>query len=333
MIGGQASGCSATEVFLESALGKSIAGVLSADDRDEVHSFEYIAEDQHVHEIRINPLPAGGGVTVCIDITERKNNEIRLRTAKEQAEVAARAKTTFLATVSHELRTPLNAIIGFSDLMVAEAAGPLGGEYLEYSRDINSSGKHLLSLINDLLDISKIEAGKYDLKETHVEVGWLMNNCARMVRDLVSTAGLSLEMDVPPELPCLFADERLVKQTLLNLLSNAIKFTNPGGVVRVGVMAPADGAGGFTFFVQDTGIGIAADDIPKAFAPFGQIDTELSRKYNGTGLGLPLVKAVTELHDGAVVLESEPGKGTRVTVTFPKDRVRPLGQAIERAVA
>ena len=256
------------------------------------------------------------------DITERMEANEALIAAKEQAEFASRSKSDFLANISHELRTPLNAIIGFSDLMKVEIFGPVGSpKYLEYARDINASGVHLLELINDILDLSKIEAGKAELHAENVDVMRVLRICLILIKERARIGGVEIEYDAAPDLPALHADERKLKQIMINLLSNAVKFTPAGGKVTVSIRAHSED--GYVFQVADTGIGISPDDIPKAMAQFSQIDSELDRKYEGTGLGLPLSKALVELHGGTLELKSEVAVGTTVTVRFPADRIVP----------
>ena len=253
-------------------------------------------------------------------IAERKRTEEALLTAKQQAELANRAKSEFLANMSHELRTPLNAIIGFSDIIQGETFGPVGSpKYLEYVKDINSSGEHLLEVINDILDLSKVEAGKAELQEENVDVSRVLRACITMVKERAEAGGVTLACNTESDLPELYADERKLKQILVNFLSNAVKFTPSGGKVIMRAWSrPGDG---YVFQVADTGIGIALENIPKALAPFSQIDSGLNRKYDGTGLGLPLTKALTELHGGSLDLQSEVGVGTTVTARFPAERI------------
>ncbi len=251
---------------------------------------------------------------------ERRRFEAEMLADKERAEVADRAKTEFLANTSHELRTPLNAIIGFSEMIRSHTFGPVGNpKYVEYAKDIHESGKHLLALINDILDLSKVEAGKLELSEEAIDLVRLLGDCATLVCQRIDAGGLRLEHDLPPGLPLIRGDARHVKQILLNLLSNAIKFTRPGG--RITLAASADGAAGLTITVADTGIGIAAGDIAKALAPFGQVETPMSRDFDGTGLGLPLSRALIEAHGGSLRLASELDRGTVVSLTFPADRL------------
>lgn len=243
-----------------------------------------------------------------------------LSEACTRAKAANIAKSTFVANVSHELRTPLNAIIGFSEIIQKEVFGPTGHQrYREYAQDIFDSGKHLLSLINDILDLSKIELDKYDLQEQWINLTPMIEDSIRMMRGRADDEGVILVHQPPFELPDLYADPRAVKQILLNLISNAVKFTNAGGCV--GVQAFPDEAGCMFLSITDTGIGMTQEEVITAMAPFGQIDSPLSRKYDGTGLGLPLVKRMIDLHEGSLEIESAPGTGTRIILRFPPDRL------------
>lgn len=260
-----------------------------------------------------------GGVVVLRDVTTQIAAEEELIRSKEEAELANRAKTEFLANISHELRTPLNAIIGFSDLMQREMLGPLGNEqYSSYIRDIHQSGSHLHDVINDILDLSKIEAGQMELQETMVDVKRTIERCIRVVATRADDHGLTLSTDLPDTLPSIFADERKLKQILINLISNAVKFTTKGGSITIDAASGSDE--GVTIRVIDTGIGIAAENLPKVFRPFEQVDNSLSRAHEGTGLGLPLTKSLVELHGGSIEIESELGVGTIVSVRLPANR-------------
>ena len=257
---------------------------------------------------------------VTILIAGRESDVEKFKLLAQEAREANQAKSDFLANMSHELRTPLNAIIGFSEIVAGELFGSIGARYVEYARDIHASGIHLLSIIGDVLDLSKIEAGQRALSENMIDLYETGASSLRLVRGRAENARIRLVNDVPRDLPHVYADERAVKQMLLNLLSNAVKFTPEGGRVAVGAELQSDGS--LAVSVDDTGIGIAPVNIPRALAPFSQVDSSLSRRYPGTGLGLPLVKSLIELHGGTLELESEEGKGTLATIVFPAERVR-----------
>ncbi|MBK5264199.1 MAG: HAMP domain-containing histidine kinase [Alphaproteobacteria bacterium] len=237
--------------------------------------------------------------------------------AKEAAQTSNRIKSQFLANMSHELRTPLNAIIGFSQLIEAEAFGPGLPRYRDYATDIHGAGAHLLSLINDILDISKAEAGKLDLYPETVDLAGLIHECTQLMSGQATQGDLHMTSRIGSLSPLLI-DRLRIKQVLLNLISNAIKFTPKGGAVSV--EADCDVTGRVVICVRDTGIGMAPEMVPRAFEPFQQIDPHLTREYEGTGLGLPLVKTFVELHEGTVTIKSALGKGTSVFVVIPASR-------------
>jgi signal transduction histidine kinase len=242
----------------------------------------------------------------------------QVKVALTEAAAGSQAKSQFLAAMSHELRTPLNAIIGFSEVQVAQMFGPIGdARYLEYARDIHHSGNHLLALINDVLDFSKLDAYGLDLYEETVDLVGVVTESVHLLRGQGTKAQVALHLDVGPAVPPIRADQRRLRQVILNLLSNGLKFTPAGGEVRVAVSWTL---AGHEITIRDTGIGIAPEDVAKALEPFGQIDSRLSRKYDGTGLGLPLAKRLVERHGGQLSVESTVGAGTAVTVWLPVER-------------
>jgi PAS domain S-box-containing protein len=253
------------------------------------------------------------------DITRRKRMEEELIKSKEAAEYANRTKTEFLANMSHELRTPLNAIIGFAEVIKDEMFGPIGTrKYAEYARDIHVSGRHLLDLINDILDLSKLEVGKMELRESDVMLRTVFEESLTLIRNRAENSDIRLVAEVEPRLPLLRCDERALKQVLLNFLSNAVKFTPAGGTITMRARRVAEGV---ALSVSDTGIGMSNADIGVALSAFGQIDSTLSRKHQGTGLGLPISKSLIELHGGTLSVASTPNAGTTMTATFPVSRV------------
>lgn len=260
-------------------------------------------------------------VTTVMDITLRKQMEISLRLAKDQADTANRAKSAFLANMSHELRTPLNAIIGFSDMMVKETFGALGHpKYAEYLEDISNSGKHLLEIINEVLDMSKIEAGRIELDESEVDIRSLIESVTRMMASRAFGSNITINTEIEDRLPNLVADQRLLRQVFINLLANALKFSHSGGNIQV--TAKLVDGGDMKCMVIDNGVGIAKDKIKQALEPFGQVsERPENSSQQGTGLGLPLAKAMVDLHDGSLELESDLGQGTTVIIYLPVERV------------
>jgi len=268
----------------------------------------------------------GGSIYFLSDFTAVKDREESLRRAKQDAEAANAAKTRFLANMSHELRTPLNAIIGFSEIISGQFFGELGnGRYLDYSQDILRSGRHLLAVINDVLDLSKSEAGKMALNARPLDMCEVLDDCVAMVREQCADAGLTLETSGLDHSMPLSGDAAKLRQIFLNLLSNAIKFTERGGKVCLSAAATEQGV---AVTVADTGIGMDPQDVEIAFQPFGQVDNRLERRYEGTGLGLPLTKALVDLHSATIAIDSARGRGTRVTVTFPRALTQEFAQAV-----
>jgi|GEM_PF-2524970 len=278
------------------------------------------------------PMPGGGRVMTYTDITDLKRVEAELVKARDLAETANRAKTEFLANMSHELRTPLNAIIGFSEIMESGVMGAIEDpRYIEYIHSINESGNHLLSLINDILDLSKIEVGKADMEEENLDLVTTIESCLMFVREQAEDKGLSLVSRLPPRFPPFRGDRRRLKQIFINLLQNAVKFTDPGGTVTVS-LGHETGAP-IHVMVEDTGIGMSAAEIPRALERFSQVGTGLQRKYEGAGLGLPLARSLAKLHGGDIEIESSEGIGTTVKVILPENRIAAAAKAPRRAAS
>ena len=257
-------------------------------------------------------------VTAALDITDRKAAELALVHAKDEAELASRSKTEFLANMSHELRTPLNAIIGFSETMATELLGPLGTKrYIEYAHHIHDSGQHLLGIISDILDVSKLEAGKIELDEEEAELPTIVRDVLQLVSERARSLEIGLDIDLAADLPRLKADSLKLKQVMLNLVTNAVKFSEAGDRV---LLTARFGAEGYHVSVTDHGIGMDAAEIETAVTRFGQVASAWSRRHPGTGLGLPLAIGLVELHGGHLSIESQKGVGTTVTFTLPRER-------------
>jgi signal transduction histidine kinase len=263
-------------------------------------------------------MPNGAVVSVYSDITDLKASERKLIQARSQAEMANRSKSDFLANMSHELRTPLNAIIGFSEIISTELFGPIVNEkYLEYIRDIHNSSLHLLSIINDVLDMSKIEAGKLELSKEALNIQSVISDVVRMMHERAQSRGIELITQLLDEEVDVWADERSMKQIFLNLLSNAIKFSKAGGKVYVRVGADQPNLAVVEF--EDYGIGMNEEEQERALQPFGQAKPATTRNYGGTGLGLPITKGLVEAHGGKLAIKSRAGSGTIVRVVLPTE--------------
>lgn len=273
-------------------------------------------------DLSLAPLPSENGqapsevLGVLRDISIRKDAERQLETARKQAEDASEAKSRFLATIGHELRTPLNAIVGFSDMMTEGIGGSLSPTHAEYAGHISRSGHHLLDVVNMLLDMSKIEAGKFEVHAELFAPQSLVEPCLQMVEKLSRDRAIAIETDVPERLPQIVGDERACRQILINLLSNAVKFSHDGG--RVSLALKRQGRM-LALSVTDSGIGMRPETVQRIGEPFLQAQNGLSRRYEGTGLGLSIVKGLVALHEGRLEVVSEPGVGTTVSVLLPVD--------------
>ncbi len=259
-------------------------------------------------------------LNVIRDISSRVKGRQALVEAKESAEYANRTKSEFLANMSHEIRTPLNAIMGFSEVIEKEIFGPIGtGRYREYAADIHASGAHLVSLINDILDLSKIEAGQMKFKRGRVNVARVIEASTALLKRRAETGEIKLAVRIGKDLPALKGDDRRIRQVLFNLVLNASKFTPDGG--KVSILASVSAQSGLRIRVNDTGIGMRQEDLQTALTPFGQVMAANKPDITGTGLGLPLAKSLVEHHGGRLELQSKPGEGTKVTLEFPPMRL------------
>jgi cell cycle sensor histidine kinase DivJ len=275
----------------------------------------YLWVEMRCRPLRFETSQGTGVLAGTRDISERKAQETELLRARDEAESASRAKTQFLANMSHELRTPLNAVIGFSEILNRELFGALGEQrYRDYARLIHESGEHLLNVVNDILDMSKIEAGKFKIVKEPFDVASLINSCGEVMRHAAEKKQLALITEVSSAVPELLADKRACKQMLLNVISNAIKFTDAGGWVRISARVEEDRV---ELVVADNGIGIAEQDLPKLGNPFVQADNSYDRSYDGAGLGLSVVKGLARLHGGRLEIASKLGHGTTATIVLP----------------
>jgi len=320
------------DAFLRRALGRGLFGLgptglarmqeLLEQDRKTSWRQMLRLEDGRVLDIRSDPTGDQGFVLTYTDVTEQAEAEASLSRAKEAAEAASRAKSQFLASMSHELRTPLNAVIGFSETMRNEATNrPELANFHEFAGAIHDAGRHLLAVINDILDGARIESGRLEMTEDRVDLAALAASAQRLVEPVARSARVRLRAQLEPDLPALVADERRLRQVLLNLLSNAVKFTPGGGEVELAIRRGADG--GIEMQVSDSGIGIHPGDLDRVFQPFTQLDNGLSRRFQGSGLGLFLSRALATAHGGSLHLESSPGSGTTAILALPASRTLP----------
>jgi PAS domain S-box-containing protein len=253
------------------------------------------------------------------DITPRKQTETELAAARAQAEAANRAKSTFLMHMSHELRTPLNAILGFAQLIRDTAPGTMPGEYQRYAADIHDSGTRLLAMVNDVLILTELEAGRARRQDDIVPLGRFLAACAASIEPSAVAKGVLLIQEAPPDNPNLHVDPRLLRIIVVKLLCNGVKFTEPGGTVTL--FGRQSGDGGITIEIRDTGIGMSVEELDLAWQPFRQLDGGLARRYGGMGLGLPIAKAMAALIGGTLTLASTPGAGTTATLALPPGKV------------
>jgi signal transduction histidine kinase len=290
--------------------------------RDVPTTKERVTPRGRILQISRRAMPDGAIVSVYSDVTDLKASERKLIQARSQAEMANHAKSEFLANMSHELRTPLNAIIGFSEIIAHELFGPLGNEkYLDYMKDIHKSSLHLLAIINDVLDMSKIEAGKLELSKEPLNIRHLIGEVIRMMREWAESRSIEMVTKLPVEEVEIWADERAMKQIFLNLMSNAIKFSRDGGQVCIRVVSDEPGLAVVEF--EDHGIGMTEEELERALQPFGQAKPSTTRNYGGTGLGLPITKGLIEAHGGKLAIESRVDQGTTARISLSTER-KPL---------
>jgi len=295
-----------------------IAAIAALSESEALANWRSRAETEGIGFLLRSLFVAGIGLFFVRQVRRREAMEVELLAAKRMAESASRAKSEFLANMSHELRTPLNAIIGFSEIIKTRKFGLSSERYPEYAGDIFSSGTHLLALINDILNLSKLEAGRFVLHEEDIDLAASVAACVSLVAVQAKQSKIRLSVSLDDNVPSIRADDRRLRQILINLLSNAVKFTPEGGEIRV---TSAERDGGLAVTVRDTGIGIASGDISKVMSPFGQVESKIRRKHEGTGLGLPLAKQLVELHGGTFAVESTVNVGTAVTFVLPAERI------------
>jgi signal transduction histidine kinase len=308
-----------------------IAATTSMSKDEALKEWRARADDAVIALLLRSLFVAGVGYFLVQQLRWREAVQTELVRAKETAESANRAKSAFLANMSHELRTPLNAIIGFSEIIKTQTFGPRSDRYPDYAGHIFHSGTHLLALINDILNLSKMEAGRMALHEEEVDLGAMVESCVTLVETQARQGKIRISTSLDEQVRSIRADDRRLRQILINLLSNAVKFTPDGGQICI---SSALENGGLAIAVSDTGVGMAAEDIPKAMTPFGQVDSKVRRKHEGTGLGLPLAKQLVELHGGTFRIESKINGGTTVTFVLPPDRIiaAPVRLVAARAV-
>jgi signal transduction histidine kinase len=310
--------------------GAGIAATASLNEEYALREWRTRAQTEIIALILRSLFVAGVGLFLVQQLRRREVLEAELVRAKDAAEAASRAKSEFLANMSHELRTPLNAIIGFSEIIKTRKFGSASERYPDYAGDIFNSGTHLLALINDILNLSKLEAGRLVLQEEDIDLAATVGACVNLVETQARQSKIRLSVSLDNKVPLIRADERRLRQILINLLSNAVKFTREDGHVRVTSVQTKDG---LAISVSDTGIGMRAEDIPRAMTAFGQVDSKLSRKQEGTGLGLPLAKQLVELHGGTFAIESKVNAGTTVTFVLPGERIIAPARAVHLRLA